>query len=378
MFQALSLAEAGRGWVEPNPMVGCVLVKDGRELGRGFHRRFGAAHAESEALADASARGESVSGATAYVTLEPCSHIGKTPPCADALIEAGLSRVVVAMIDPDPRVSGKGIEQLREAGIEVVLGVCERSARELNEPFIKRVTTGLPWVTVKWASTLDGKVATHTKDSKWISSPASRRRVHELRGQVDAVMVGVGTVLADDPRLDAREVQVRRVARRVVVDPELRTPPQAKLALGSEPGDPPVTFGLCASVYDGPSQRAKDYAAHGVELVPLPRRANQYLQLEPLLRHLAEAHNATNVLVEGGAALIGSMLDQGLVDRVLVFVAPKLLGDERATPAVSGLARELISEATRLTLRGVERIEDDVLLDYRAGNDASSDASGDI
>jgi diaminohydroxyphosphoribosylaminopyrimidine deaminase/5-amino-6-(5-phosphoribosylamino)uracil reductase len=371
MYQALALAERGRGRVEPNPMVGCVLVKDGLEIGRGFHEHYGGPHAEVQAIDDAKTRNETTSGATAYVTLEPCSHFGKTPPCADALVEAHVARVVVAMIDPHDRVAGRGVERLREAGIEVTLGVCEPQARRLNEPFIKRVTTGLPWVTAKWASTLDGKVATHTGHSKWISSPASRRFVHELRARVDAIMVGVGTVLADDPQLTARDVEIKRVARRVVVDPELRTPAPSQLALGSAPGEPPVTFALGREVYDGPMQRVKDYAEHGIELMPLARRENQYLELEPLLRHLADAHNATNVLVEGGAALIGSMVAQGLVDQVLAFVAPKLLGDERATPALTGLSRDSIDESTKLKLIDIRRIDDDVLLDYRVATSES-------
>ena len=364
MYQALALAEQGLGLVEPNPMVGCVLVKDGHELGRGHHEQFGGPHAEVQAMRDAARRGESVLGATAYVTLEPCSHHGKTPPCADALVDAQVARVVIAMVDPNPRVAGRGIERLREAGIEVAVGVCQDQAQQLNEPFAKRVTTGLPWVIAKWASTLDGKVATHTGHSKWISSPASRGLVHDIRARVDAVMVGVGTVLADDPQLTARDVEIKRPARRVVIDPELRMPQQSKLALGSEVGEPPVTIGICNEVYNGPSQRVQDYADHGISFMPLPRRENQYLEIEPLLRHLAEAHNATNVLVEGGAALIGSMLDQGMVDQVLAFVAPKLLGDERGTPAITGLLRDTIDDSTMLKLRDVQRIEDDVLLDY--------------
>lgn len=370
MYQALALAEQGRGLVEPNPMVGCVLVKDGHELGRGFHTKFGEPHAEVHALQDAARRSESVVGATVYVTLEPCSHFGKTPPCADALVEAEVARVVIAMVDPDPRVAGKGIERLREAGIEVVVGVCQQQAQQLNEPFTKRVTTGLPWVIVKWASTLDGKTATHTGHSKWISSPDSRRLVHDIRARVDAVMVGVGTVLADDPQLTARDVEIKRTARRVVVDPELRMPPLSKLALGAEPGDPPVTVGICSEVFDGPSQRIQDYADSGISFMPLPRRENHYLEIEPLLCHLAEAHNATNVLVEGGAALVGSMIDQGLVDQVLVFVAPKLLGDERGTPAITGQLRDTIDQSTQLDLRDVQRIDDDVLLDYRIKRNA--------
>lgn len=365
MYQALALAEQGLGLVEPNPMVGCVLVKDGQELGRGYHGQFGGPHAEAHAMQDAQRRGASVQGATAYVTLEPCSHFGKTPPCAEALVEAQVSRVVVAMIDPNPRVSGQGIEKLREAGIEVVVGVCQQQAEQLNEPFTKRIKTGLPWVIAKWASTLDGKTATHTGHSKWISSPGSRQIVHDIRARVDAVMVGIGTVLADDPELTARDVELKRIARRVVIDPELRMPPPSKLALGAQPGDPPVTIGICNEVYNGPSQRVQDYTDHGISFMPLPRRENQYLEIEPLLRHLADAHNATNVLVEGGAALIGSMLDQGLIDQVLTFVAPKIMGDERATPAVTGQLRDTIDQSMVLTLRDVRRIEDDVLLDYR-------------
>ena len=365
MDQALALAKRGIGLVEPNPMVGCVLVRGGKEIGQGYHERYGGPHAEVLAIENAKERGESVAGATVYVTLEPCSHVGKTPPCTDALIEAGPARVVVAMIDPNPRVSGQGIEQLREAGIEVVLGVREERAKQLNEPFIKCITTGLPWVTAKWAATLDGKIATHTLDSKWISCEASRKYVHELRARVDAIMVGVGTVLADDPQLTARDVELKRVARRVVVDPELRTPPPSKLALGSMPEDPPVTYGVCPEATSGASQRAADYAERGIELMPLPRRENHQLELEPLLRHLAGTYNAANVLVEGGAGLIGSMLDEGLIDQLLVFVAPKLLGDERALSPVRGFMRDHIAEATALTLRDVQRVGDDVLLDYR-------------
>lgn len=365
MWQALALAEQGRGHVEPNPMVGCVLVKDGREIGRGHHERFGGPHAEAQALADARSRGEAVAGATCYVTLEPCSHTGKTPPCAKALIDAEIAKAVVAMVDPFDRVSGTGNAALREAGVEVVSGVCEARAREVNAAYIKRVTTGLPWVTVKWASTLDGKVATHTGDSRWISGPNARQLVHKLRGRVDAVMVGVGTTLADDPMLTARDVEVCRVARRVVVDPELRTPPQAKLALGGEVGDPPVTFAVDRHMMDGPGNRLNDYREHGIEIVPLPQLPDHHLDLDPLLRHLVAAHNATNVLVEGGAGLTGSLMKQGLADQLLVFIAPKLLGDERALGAATGLARDTIDQATPLKLRSVERIDDDVLLDYR-------------
>lgn len=365
MWQALALAERSRGYAEPNPLVGCVLVKQGREIGRGHTAPFGGPHAEQAALADSRERGEDTAGATAYVTLEPCSHFGKTPPCADALIEAHIACAVVAMGDPFERVAGKGLAKLREAGVEVVTGVCEAKAREVNAPYLKRITTGLPWVTIKWAATLDGKIATHSGDSRWISSATSRKRVHEWRARADAILVGVGTALADDPQLTARDVEVRRVARRVVLDPELRLPPQARLTLGSEPGDPPVTLAIDEHLVDGPGKRLDAYRDHGIEIVPLPQLPDHHLDLAPLLRHLVAAHDATNILVEGGAGLTGSLLKQNLADQLLVFIAPKLLGDANALGAVTGLTADTIDNATPLNLHHVERIEDDVLLDYR-------------
>ena len=367
MRQALALAQQGRGRVEPNPMVGCVLVKAGREIGRGYHERFGGPHAEAHALADARERGQDPSGATAYITLEPCSFWGKTPPCADALVQARIARAVVAMGDPHGRVSGRGEAQLRDAGIDVVTGVCEAQAQALNAPYTKRLRTGLPWVVVKWAATLDGKIATRGGDSRWISNEASRARVHAWRARADAVLVGIGTALADDPRLTARDVEVHRAARRVVLDPALRLPPQARLALGSEPGEPPVTLAVDQCLLDRPNKRLDDYRAHGIEIVPLPQHTGRHLDLAPLLRHLATTHDATNVLVEGGAGLTGSLIQQGLADQLLVFVAPKLLGDGQALDPAHGIRCDTIAQATALSLHHVERVGDDVLLDYRFG-----------
>ncbi|MEO1236161.1 MAG: bifunctional diaminohydroxyphosphoribosylaminopyrimidine deaminase/5-amino-6-(5-phosphoribosylamino)uracil reductase RibD [Planctomycetota bacterium] len=335
MDRALELAARGRGLVEPNPMVGAVLLRDGEVVGEGFHERFGGPHAEVNALADARRRGVDPKGLTMVVTLEPCSHRGKTGPCAEALIEAGMGRVVVAMVDPFPEVAGRGLARLREAGVEVDVGLREAEARRLNEAFIKRVTTGLPWVTAKWAQTVDGRTATASGDSQWISNERSRVRVHEWRGRVDAVMVGVGTAIADDPLLTARPVDpvlVRRVARRVVADRSGRLPKDAKLL---HDGGPPVT------VIDG--------------------------ELRAGLCRLAE-EGVTNVLVEGGATLIGALLADGLVDQLLVFTAPKLIGDAEAAPAVRGLTCEAIGRAVALELVGVERLGDDVLLDYRVEN----------
>ncbi|MEL7087356.1 MAG: bifunctional diaminohydroxyphosphoribosylaminopyrimidine deaminase/5-amino-6-(5-phosphoribosylamino)uracil reductase RibD [Planctomycetota bacterium] len=332
MNHALNLAERGRGRVEPNPMVGAVLLRDGEILGEGYHRAFGGPHAEANALADARSRGHDPAGATMVVTLEPCSHIGKTPPCAEALIAAGVARVVVAMVDPFPAVAGRGIEKLRAAGIGVDVGVGESAAHRLNEPFLKRVATGRPWVIVKWAQTLDGKTATATGHSQWISNESSRAVVHELRGRVDAVMVGVGTVIADDPLLTARPPapgMVLRQARRLIVDRSGRMPADAKLL---HDGGPPVT------VIDG--------------------------DLGDGLRRLAD-EGVTNVLVEGGATLVGALLKAQLVDQLLVFTAPKLVGDAAALPAVQGLSCDTMDEALPLKLVDVRRLGDDVLLDYR-------------
>ena len=377
MKEALALAERGRGWVEPNPMVGAVVVRGGAMVGRGWHGRFGGPHAEINALDDAGPDAISnASDLTMVVTLEPCAHTGKTPPCTDALIRAGVPRVVVAMVDPNPAVAGKGITQLRNAGIEVVVGVCEDQARRLNEPFVKRMTTGRPWVIAKWAQTLDGKIATATGDSKWISNDASRRHVHELRARVDAVVAGVGTVIADDPRLTARDVEVRRTARRVVVDRDLRTPIDAKITTCDQA---PTTFVTRAAAMNREAKKVAAWRERGVDFFTMESETGQTtsshgnrLPLGPMLDHLAEAYDATNVLVEGGAGLIGSLLDQDLVDQVLTFIAPKLVGDAAALDALTGLSCETIASARTLVLRDVARFGDDVMVDYRAKDLAPS------
>ncbi|MEO0514733.1 MAG: bifunctional diaminohydroxyphosphoribosylaminopyrimidine deaminase/5-amino-6-(5-phosphoribosylamino)uracil reductase RibD [Planctomycetota bacterium] len=332
MGRALALAERGRGTVEPNPMVGAVLLQGDEIVAEGYTQPYGGPHAEAQMLADAAARDVSASGGTVCVTLEPCSHVGKTPPCAEALIAAGVARVVVATQDPYHEVAGRGIQALRDAGIVVDVGLMEAEARRQNEAFFKRVTTGLPWVIVKWAQTLDGKTATATGHSQWISNERSRLRVHELRGRVDAVMVGVGTAIADDPLLTARlpDGQTpQRAARRLVVDRSGRLPATAAML---HDGGPPV------SVLTG--------------------------DLGDELRQLA-ADGVTNVLVEGGATLVGALLREQLVDQLLVFTAPKLVGDAAALPAVQGLPCDSMDEALALELVDVERLGDDVLLDYR-------------
>ena len=334
MREAMALAEHGRGLVEPNPIVGAVVVRDGTVVAGGYHPRFGGPHAEVEAFADCRRKGIEARGATMAVTLEPCCHHGKTPPCTDVLTEAGIARVIVGMIDPGKHVAGGGIAKLKDAGIDVTVGVCEQENRRLNEPYLKRTATGLPWIIAKWAQTLDGKIAAVTGDSKWISNEASRLSVHQLRARVDAIMVGVNTVIVDDPELTARDVEIKRVAKRVVIDPRSRMPQTAKLATQT---DPPVIVASDA------------------------RR---------VLEQLA-GDGATNVLVEGGAILFGSLFQQGLVDQVLAFVAPKIAGDADALDAVRGLSLPNIADAQSLELRDVERIGDDVLLDYRVAHSAT-------
>ena len=368
MHRALQLAWQGRGYVEPNPMVGCVLVRDGVVIGQGFHERFGQAHAEVRAIADCISRGNDPAGSTAFVTLEPCCHTGKTGPCTEALLAAKIARVVGAMVDPDERVSGKGFDRLRSAGVAVEVGLCEALARQLNEPFIKRVTTGLPWVICKWAQTIDGRIASRTGDSRWVSGEESRRAVHQLRARVDAVIVGIGTALADDPLLTARNVRVRRVAQRIVVDPGLRLPVSSQLVRTAR-SDGAVTVLTSENAITSRHEVATQLRDAGVEVVALPLWEQggygRTLSLQAWLSQQCSERSVQNVLVEGGAGLIGSLLAQGLVDRALVHVSPKLLGDERAIGAVRGFDRARMDEATALQLVRVKRRGSDVELDYR-------------
>lgn len=366
MRRALGLARRGQGRVEPNPMVGCVLVRSGQIVGVGWHRRIGGAHAEVAAIDDCRKRGGDARGCTAFVTLEPCAHQGKTPPCTDALIAAGVAQVCVAMLDPSALVDGRGTAALRDAGIDVTVGVCGDEARQLNEPYIKRVTTGLPWVIAKWAQTLDGAIAAADGASKWISSRESRRIAHRLRARVDVVIVGIGTAIADDPMLTARGVPLRRRARRVVVDPQLRLTGRARLITTLDESHP-VTLGVDQRVLADSPERMQEFAARGVEFVGLPAvpQNDQQLDLRPLLQHLAEGRSATNVLVEGGGRLLGTLFEQQLVDQVVTFVAPKLLADENAVSGVQGRTPRSLGGAHRLELRSVKRVEGDVMLDYR-------------
>ena len=339
MRHALALAARGRGAVEPNPMVGAVVVRDGVNVGEGWHQRFGGPHAEVHALR---AAGELARGATLYVTLEPCCHVGKTPPCTDAVRAAGVARVVAAMADPFPQVSGRGTTLLRDAGIEVEVGLCEAEARRLNAPYLKLVGMGKPYVHAKWAMTLDGKIATGTGDSKWISNAASRRRVHELRGVMDAIVVGSGTALTDDPQLTARPPGPR-IATRIVLDRRGRLPLQSNLVR---------TAREVPTLVVGEGNPALLEA--GCEVMPSGSIAE-------LLDELGK-RRFTNILVEGGGEVLGSFLDAGQLDEVHVFIAPLLAGGAAARGPTLGVGVERMAEALRLGAWEVETIEGDVYL----------------
>ena len=365
---AARAARRAQGRVEPNPLVGCVLADaHGRVLAIGHHERFGEPHAEVNALRAAEREGIDPRGATAFVTLEPCNHQGKTPPCARALIDAGVAEVVIARADPNPLARG-GADALRAAGIRVRFTDASANAIRLTDPVAKRIETGLPWVIAKWAQSIDGRIATRTGDSKWISGERSRACVHRWRSRVDVVLTGIGTVLADDPRLDARTGRTpRRIAIRAVVDPAVRTPPASQLARTAR--EIPVAL-FCAEDHAS-APRAQTLRGMGVEVIPVPQLAESprgrapRLDLAHAVRWLAVERNASNVLVEAGPGVVGSLARQGLIDECRVFVAPILLGDAAAMqPAHIGeVAR--ISDAQRFIPERSRRSGDDTLLVFR-------------
>jgi diaminohydroxyphosphoribosylaminopyrimidine deaminase/5-amino-6-(5-phosphoribosylamino)uracil reductase len=351
----------GFGRVEPNPMVGCIIgTERGEVLGIGHHRVFGGVHAEVDALEACARHGRDSRGATAWVTLEPCNHQGKQPPCVDALLGAGIARVVAARRDPHP-VSAGGASRLREGGVRVEFSRASALACALAEPFAKRVATGLPWIIAKWAQTIDGKIATRSGDSKWISCPASRRRVHALRGRVDLVLTAIGTVLADDPLLTARGVPVRRVARRVVVDPDLRLPEASALVRSVAMAPLTVVTGPLAGAQTAKAKRLK---SGGVEVIETGRGVGG-LALGHVLRDLAAHRAAATVLVEAGPGLLGRLFEADLVDEALVFVGPRVLGDLGAPSAAGAGEHRPLAEAKALSLTRVRRVGEDVMMWYR-------------
>jgi diaminohydroxyphosphoribosylaminopyrimidine deaminase/5-amino-6-(5-phosphoribosylamino)uracil reductase len=353
MGRALELARRGEGYVEPNPMVGCVLVKGGEVVGEGWHQKFGGPHAEIEALR---AAGDSARGATAYVTLEPCSHTGKTPPCTKALINAGVELVVAACRDPNPNVAGRGLEELEAAGVKCHPSVLVDEAADLIAPFTKLVTTGRPWVIAKWAMTLDGKIATRTGDSRWISSERSRAIVHKLRGRVDAIVVGRGTVEHDDPLLTARPPGLR-TPMRIVFDSQALTSLDRQLVKTAN--ETPV---LIAAGPNIAADHRRKLTERGVEIWQATAEGKSARWLE-LLAELGR-RQMTNVLVEGGATLLGSLLDAKSIDEIHAVIAPTIVGGE-APSAIAGSGITGISDAIRLKRYVIEQVGGDAYIHGR-------------
>ena len=350
MERALALARRALGSASPNPAVGAVVVKDGTVVGEGWTQPPGQAHAEAMALRQA---GSKAAGATLYVTLEPCNHVGMTPPCTDAIIESGIAEVRASVEDPNPLVAAQGIPRLNEAGIRTHLGDGADEAREVMESYLKFITTGLPFVTAKFAMTLDGKIATRTGDSKWISGDESRRYVQQLRAVSDAIMAGVNTVLADDPQLTARDEDgalLERQPLRVLVDGRGRTPPKSRVLSG--PGET-----LIAVAHSDETVR-RGLAEAGAQTESLPAEDGS-VALDQLMERLGQ-RDITSLLVEGGGTLLGSLFDLGLVDKVVAFIAPKIVGGRDSPGPVAGAGVARIAEAIRLQDVRVERFGSDV------------------
>lgn len=358
MRRALQLAAKGRGRTSPNPLVGVVIERGGKVLGEGWHRQAGGPHAEVAALNDAAERGHAVRRATMYVTLEPCSTTGRTPPCTKAIIEAGIGRVVIAAVDPNPEHEGRALKILRRKGIAVVIGVLADRSTALNEAFNHWIVKRAPFVVAKAAMTLDGKIATASGDSKWITGPESGRMAMRLRFEADAILLGVNTILADDPSLTCRDSRaserVRKAIRRIVVDSRARTPMNAKLIRDEWAGDTVIVVGKNA-----PKTRVERLARR-VVVWQAPLR-NGRIDLKWLMRRLGK-DSVTRLLVEGGGEVIGSFFDAALVDRVAFFYAPKILGGAKSRRGVGGLGFETLSDLPRIRDGKWRKLGEDLFL----------------
>ncbi|MHB8918335.1 MAG: bifunctional diaminohydroxyphosphoribosylaminopyrimidine deaminase/5-amino-6-(5-phosphoribosylamino)uracil reductase RibD [Desulfocucumaceae bacterium] len=354
MKMALDLAAEAMGRTSPNPMVGAVVVREGEIAGTGFHARAGTPHAEVVALKNA---GDSARGSTLYVTLEPCCHHGRTGPCTEAVIASGVRRVVAATTDPNPLVAGNGLDRLREAGLEVDVGVMEEEARKINEVFIKYITTGCPFVVMKAAVSLDGKIATRSGDSKWITGPEAREYGHRLRDRYDAIMVGVNTVLADDPALTTRLPQGGRDPVRIIMDSSARTPPGARVIKG--PSEAPAVIMVTGSA---PRDRVLKLREAGAQVVTLPANGEGRVDVQALMGHLA-GREITSVLIEGGGEVHASALSSGMVDKVVWFVAPMLIGGRDAPGPLAGRGPLRLQEAVVLERVSVSRMGNDILIE---------------
>jgi len=351
MERALALARRGMYTTDPNPRVGCVIVQNGEVIGEGFTQPAGQDHAEIRAMKDARSRGHDLRGATAYVTLEPCSHFGRTPPCASALIEAQVARVVAAMEDPNPQVSGRGLAMLRDAGIEVRCGLLANEAHELNIGFVSRMTRGRPWVRMKVAASLDGRTGLPSGVSQWITGEAARADGHAWRARASAILTGIGTVREDDPRMTVRAVDTPRQPQRVLIDSQLEVSPQAQILAGA----PTLIF--CGNLDERHSERAQALRDRGAEIVEMANAAGK-VDLPGMLKALGE-RQVNELHVEAGYKLNGSLLREGCVDELLVYLAPSLLGiDSMSMFNLS--APETLEGRVKLAFHNVERIGDDL------------------
>ena len=353
MRRCIEIARRSAGYVSPNPMVGAVVLSDGEIIAEGYHKFFGGPHAEVEALRNLSS--EQLENAVLYISLEPCCFEGKTPPCTELILSKGVKKVVVGMLDPNPKVNGKGVKILRDAGVNVEVGLLEHQCREINFGYIKRMEKGLPGVMCKIAISLDGRIGTSTKDSRWITGKAARIYAHKLRAEFDAILIGVGTVLADDPMLNVRHIEGNQPLR-VIMDSNLRTPLTAKI-LQNQSNTPTVIF-ISEQVED---DRIAGFIKLGakVEKTALDKEGN--LSIVEILKHLSVL-GVTNIMVEGGAAIFTSFLKEKLVDRLNVVIAPKLIGSD-GIPAIKELGISKMSDVEEWNFRTVKRMGEDVLLE---------------
>ncbi len=358
MRKALSLAGKGKGFTSPNPLVGAVVVKNNTIIGQGYHEQYGSAHAEVNAINDA---GSECIDATINVTLEPCNHTGKTPPCTQKILNAGIKKVVMAMDDPNPVAAG-GADFLAENGIEVITGVCESEAKKLNESFIKYATSKLPFVIVKYAATLDGRIATRTGDSKWISGAESRKFVHEIRHYVDAIMIGVDTVKADDPSLTTRLDGVKtKDPRRIILDTRLSIPENAKMLRLNSNSDTIVVSGKFDDSDISFTKKRERLEKFGVSIVETPLK-NGLIDLNVLMEQLGSM-KITSLLIEGGSRVIASAMNAGITDKVFAFFGPKMLGGDDGVPVCRGKGPELMKDSICFSNMSVRLSGNDVMLE---------------
>jgi diaminohydroxyphosphoribosylaminopyrimidine deaminase/5-amino-6-(5-phosphoribosylamino)uracil reductase len=360
MKRALQLAENGIGRVNPNPLVGAVIVRDGRTIGEGWHQAYGQAHAEVNAIKNAEAGGETVKGATVYVNLEPCCHYGKTPPCAELLITKQVKRVVIGMLDPNPLVAGKGAQQLREAGIEVTVGVLEAECRKLNEVFLCYIKYRRPFIVLKAAMSLDGKITAPSGESKWITEEAARKDVQLLRNRYSAIMTGVETVIKDDPELTCR-LEGGRNPTRIILDSRLRIPLYSKVLT-----DQRNNRTVVACIEGAEPGKASELETKGVKILPC-RSRNGRIDLSDLTAKLGGI-SIDSVLLEGGATVNDSAFSQGIVDKLIIYIAPKIIGGEKSKTVVGGRGIERLDQAYPLQIESMERVGEDLrIIAYRCG-----------